>query len=39
MCSISICFFISAVLLRVIVGIAGLIGAIVVTFFIPTLKG
>lgn len=38
MCSISICFFIQSVLLRVIVGIAGLIGAIVVTFFIPTLK-
>lgn len=38
MCSISILFFIKSVLLRIIVGAAGLIGAIVVTFVIPTLK-
>ena len=39
MCSISVIFFIKPVLLRIIVGIAGLIGSIVVTFFVPTLKG
>lgn len=38
MCSISIIFFTQSVLLRILIGVAGLIGAIVVSFFIPTLK-
>lgn len=39
MCGISITFFIKSALLKIIVSVAGLIGAIVVSFFIPTLKG
>lgn len=38
MCSISIIFFIQTLWLRIVVGLAGLIGGCVVTFFIPTLK-
>lgn len=38
MCSISIIFFIKSSILRTVVGAAGLIGAIAVMFFIPTLK-
>lgn len=38
-CSISIIFFIQSVMLRILVGVAGLIGVISVIFFIPTIKG
>lgn len=37
-CGISMFFFIPSLVLRIIVGIAGLIGSIVVSFFVPTIK-
>ncbi len=39
MCSVSAIFFAKSVLLRILIGVAGLIGAIVVSVVIPTLKG
>lgn len=38
MCGVPIIFFIQQTLLRILIGVAGLIGGIAVTFFIPTLK-
>lgn len=38
MCSISIIFFIQSTPIRILVGLAGLIGSAVVIFLVPTLK-